>query len=355
MKQKVLVAMSGGVDSSTAAFLLQKEGYEVVGVTLRLWHANDDRKRPGGCCSLEDIHDARRVCHHLGIKHYVLNFEKDFKESVVKDFVSEYLSGRTPNPCIVCNDILKFGLLLKKARALGFDYLATGHYARIDRANGLSLRKGVDERKDQSYVLYRLTEKDLARLLLPLGDYTKKEIRRIAAEAGLPAADKPESQEICFIDTDYASFLKNYLKGRGKTIKPGPIIDTSGKLLGRHRGLPYYTFGQRSGLGLTTPLPVYVVDIDVKKNTLVVGGKEETVSEKAFVDKLTWVSGTAPRFPVSCAVKIRRLHQEAPAVLAMSGKKLFAKFDTPQPAVTPGQAAVFYREDTVLGGGIISR
>ncbi|MHB9156225.1 MAG: tRNA 2-thiouridine(34) synthase MnmA, partial [Endomicrobiales bacterium] len=335
------------------------QGYEVVGVTQRLWHAQDDRRRPGGCCSIDDIADARRVSHHLGIRHYVLDMEKEFCAHVVEDFVAEYLAGRTPNPCIVCNEKIKFDLLLKRSRAMGFGYMATGHYARIEKAeasgsHAFFLKKGVDERKDQSYVLYRLTKKALSRLLLPLGGYTKKEIRSIAAENGLPAAAKPESQEICFIDRDYATFLRQYLPDVEKKIMPGPIVGTDGRRLGRHRGLAFYTVGQRSGLGLTSPSPLYVTRIDTKANTLVVGNKEEVFSRTARAEELTWVAGEPPAFPCACEVKIRRLHQPARAVLDMRPGAVVVTFEEPQPAVTPGQAAVFYRGEYVLGGGIIA-
>jgi tRNA-specific 2-thiouridylase len=356
--QKVLVAMSGGVDSSTAAFLLQKQGCDVVGVTLRLWHANDDRQRPGGCCSLQDTYDAKRVCDYLRIPHYVLNMEQEFKDTVVEDFAGEYLAGRTPNPCIVCNEKIKFGLLMEKAKAIGFDLVATGHYARIEERGSAGgkeylLKKGKDDGKDQSYVLYRLTRKELASLLLPLGEYTKKEIRALAIENGLPAAQKPESQEICFVDSDYASFLKSYVPEADSRIRPGPLVDKNGRRLGTHKGLAYYTIGQRSGLGLTTPEPVYVIRIDVAANTLVVGGKEDVYSKIMRVDRLNWVLHP-PRAPFACSVKIRRMHRPAAAVVTLHEGEASVVFDEPQPSVTPGQAAVFYDNEVVAGGGIIS-
>ena len=355
MTKKVLVAMSGGVDSSTAAFLLKQRGFEVVGATLKLWHPAEDKRRPGGCCSIDDISDARRVCHFIGIKHYVLNYEKAFKETVVKDFVEEYLAGRTPNPCIVCNEKIKFNMLLAKMRAVGFDCLATGHYARIGRAGGkFILKKGVDAAKDQSYVLYRLGQAELSSLLFPLGDYTKKEIRAIAIENKLPSAEKPESQEICFVDKDYGDFIRNYAGGGRKALKPGPIIDAQGKVLGRHKGIAFYTVGQRSGLNLSLPQAVYVTKIDPANNTLHVAGREGAYSKKALVDSLCWVSGKQPRLPMECLTKIRRLHPEALSVISKAGSKIEVSFKTPQHAVTPGQAAVFYKSGKVIGGGVIS-
>jgi tRNA-uridine 2-sulfurtransferase len=355
MPKKVLVAMSGGVDSSTAAFILKEEGFEVVGATLRLWRSDDDKQRPGGCCSLADIHDARRVCNYLGIKHYVLNFEEEFKKIVVDDFVSSYLCGKTPNPCIVCNEKIKFSTLLKKTEALGFDLLATGHYARIEKSkNDYLLKKGLDPAKDQSYVLYRLGQKELSSLIFPLGVYTKKEIRKMAIKAGLPAAEKPESQEICFVEKDYGSFINSYVPAATKKIKPGPIIGKDGKILGKHKGIIFYTIGQRSGLGLSLPEPVYVTKIDPENNIVFVGSREDSYSNRAVVEGLCWVSGKAPKLPLECLTKIRRLHPEAESVLKKSGENIQVNFTAAQHAVTPGQSAVFYNNDTVLGGGIIS-
>lgn len=354
MSSKVLVAMSGGVDSSVAALLLKAQGYEVVGVTLRLWHSGDDRRRAGGCCAIGDISDARRVCNHLGIKHYVLNMEKEFHEFVVKNFVSEYLRGRTPNPCVVCNEKIKFDILLKKMRSLDFDFLATGHYARIKESKGeFLLKKGKDPLKDQSYFLYCLTQKELKNLLFPVGDYTKVQIRAIARKHNLPVAHKPDSQEICFVDKDYASFLRKYFPVRKDEFRPGPIINKKGKILGWHRGFPFYTIGQRKGLGISSSAPLYVNKIIPEKNIIVVGDKADVFSRKLVVGKVTWVSDKKPRLPSKVKVKIRRQHKPAQAVIAKCGRKIEVRFKIPQLAVTPGQSAVFYKGETIIGGGII--
>ena len=353
---KIAVALSGGVDSSVAAYLLKDQGHEVVGITLRLWHFNDDKHRPGGCCSLEDISDAKRVCDYIGIPHYVLNLEKEFKETVVENFIQEYLRGRTPNPCIVCNEVIKFGMLLERVKAMGFEHLSTGHYVRVERdAEGrCRLKKAGDDAKDQSYVLYRLTQKELSRLVFPLGGYTKKEIRAIAEKQCLPVAHKPESQEICFIDTDYAGFLRSYVPGFEKKILPGPIVDTKGTRIGMHKGYPFYTIGQRSGLGLTSPVPLYVVAIDPHKNKVTVGTKEEVFARSARIVNLSWVAGTPEGSALPGELKIRRLHTPASGMLHLRSGAVEFVFDNPQPAVTPGQAAVFYQGEYVLGGGIIA-
>ena len=356
---KIAVAMSGGVDSSTAAFILQKQGHEIIGVTMKLWVQDDEKGRPGGCCSLKDVHDAKRVCHNLGIRHYVFNMEKEFKKTVVDSFVKEYLSARTPNPCIVCNEKIKFDILLKKVKVLGFDYLATGHYARVERnrVNGeiiYQLKKGKDKDKDQSYFLYRLGQSELARLKFPLGNLTKKEVRKIALKNGIPVAQKADSQEICFVRRNYADFIKSYVDKPSRALKPGTVVDKRGKVIGTHKGLINYTIGQRSGLGISSREPIYIIKMDPARNEITVGDKKDVYSKKMIVGEVLWISGKPPKFPLNCKVKIRRQHPSGLAVITAVKGGLMVKFNEPQHAITPGQSAVFYDEDSVLGGGIIS-
>ncbi|MCL2335409.1 MAG: tRNA 2-thiouridine(34) synthase MnmA [Endomicrobia bacterium] len=336
--KKILIAMSGGVDSAVCAHILKERGFYIEGATLLLHD-----------CVKDEVKDAKKVCDFLGIKHHVFEFKKDFSEIVVKNFIESYVSAKTPNPCIVCNENIKFGALLQKAIELGFDKLATGHYARIEKKNNFyRLRKAADEQKDQSYVLYRLSQAQLGSVLFPLGDMTKKEVRKIAQAAGIPSAHRAESQENCFIEGTYTDFL---LKKLGASqASPGDIFDTNGKKLGKHKGLIYYTIGQRSGLGLTTEKPVYVINIDAKNNALVVGPKEEIYSKEAAVEDVRW-SAEKPAFPVKAFVKIRRMHKPASAEV-FEDKVVF---DEPQASVTPGQSAVFYDDkDFVIGGGFIT-
>jgi len=348
----VVVAMSGGVDSSAAAAILKSEGYEVIGVTMRLWtkeggNSSASRRR---CCSLEEVEDARRVCQVLDIPFYILNFEPQFQTYVVDYFCREYLWGRTPNPCLACNKWIKFDFLLSRALALGADYLATGHYARIERRDGsYILLKGIDCAKDQSYVLYTLGQKEMEHLLLPMGSYSKGEARRIAQESGLPVWDKEESQEICFIaDGDYHHFLSE----RNLT-QPGDIVDTEGKLMGRHSGIGFYTVGQRRGLGLAAHEPLYVLSINPDSNRVVVGTNDQLLRSELIADEVSWVSGEPPQAPADITAKIRYKSPEARARLYLQGRQARLVFEEPQRAITPGQAVVFYRDDVVLGGGII--
>ena len=360
MKRRVVVAMSGGVDSSVAAALLKNMGHEVIGFTMCLsvaagGPASSERRRPA-CCGPQAIEDARRVCHKLGIRHYVVNMQKDLKDRVIDNFCLEYLKGRTPNPCVRCNQYLKFGSLLKKARSINADYLATGHYARIEKESGpgensrLLLKKAKDPAKDQSYFLYRLNQRQMSRVLFPLGEYTKEEVRRLAKEFDLPVAGKKESQEICFVaDDDYRGFLREVL-GRG--VRTGAVVDNSGKVLGSHKGIAFYTLGQRKGLGIACGWPAYVTGIDVKGNRLILGRKEEAYKREFTIKDKHFLLGTIKK-KIALKVKIRYNHKEANAWVWPREGKINVRFRKRQFAITPGQSAVFYDSDKVIGGGII--
>ena len=351
---RVVVAMSGGVDSSVAALLLQQAGWDVIGVTLKLYSL-DEAELPAdhqGCCTLDDVEDARSVCRRLGIPHYVLNMEREFRDRVMDYFVDEYRRGRTPHPCIACNDRIKFSQLMDRADALGAQYVATGHYARIERtAGGATLHKAVDHTKDQSYVLFGMTQAQLSRTLLPVGGYRKDEIRQMAVDAALITADKPDSQDICFIPLgDYREFLRQ----RTEDI-PGEIVDISGKVLGTHQGIEYYTIGQRRGLGSLpySEEPRYVIRLDAADNRVVVGPESALFTDEAWLSGVNYVGGIAPVDGMPVSVKIRYKAYEAPATLHPRHDGALARFREPQRAVTPGQAAVFYEGDRLLGGGTI--
>ncbi len=355
--KKVIVAMSGGVDSSVAAALLRKD-YQVIGVTMQIWQSSSSSDSPEpdkACCGIDAIEDARQVAYKLGIPHYVVDLREAFNRQVIDNFCHEYSQGRTPNPCIRCNQFIKFGALLEKATELGADYLATGHYARIepDATSGrYILKKGTDGSKDQSYVLYALTQEQLRRTLFPLGNLTKKRVREIARELGLPVADKRESQEICFVpDNDYSGFLRGYLPD---SIKPGPILDKEGNILGEHHGIISFTIGQRHGMGLAAREPLYITGIDSLKNAIIVGAKAETYGKGLIATDLNWISIEKLDMPVTLMAKIRYHHNEATAeVKPMDDGRVHIRFEEPQMAITPGQAVVFYLGDRVVGGGTI--
>jgi tRNA-uridine 2-sulfurtransferase len=348
-KKKIAVAMSGGVDSSVAAALLKRRGNEVVGITMCL-NLPDPASGKPACCGAQGINDAKRVCDLLGIRHYGLNFGAEMEKTVIADFIREYSAGRTPNPCVRCNELLKFNALLQRVNVLGFDFLATGHYARIIKRENYYLKKAKDPAKDQSYFLYRLTQDKLKQLIFPLGELTKPEVRNMARELRLPVAEKKESQEICFIPGDYRSFLEaRGIAGKG----PGEITDKSGAVIGKHRGIAYYTIGQRSGLGIARGCPVYVSEIDSRNNRVIVGDKADLEKREFTVVDPVFPSGRPSKTVFMC--RIRHLSREAQARIQIKKNTLRSRFDQPQFAITPGQSAVFYDGNTVRCGGIIDK
>ena len=347
--------MSGGVDSSVTAALLKEQGHEVIGISMQVWdhsQANSAGEELGSCCSLDDIHDARRVAEQLEIPFYAVNFEEEFRQLVIDDFVAEYFRGRTPNPCVRCNQSIKFELLLAKARGLGAEYLATGHYARIVAGeDGLQLLKGLDPRKDQSYFLYAMTREKMASILFPLGGMNKQEVRRLAASFRLRVAEKGESQEICFIpDNDYVRFLE---EERGTGCQAGKIVDRTGKILGRHDGTYRYTVGQRKGLGIAHTHPLYVIGVDSARNEVIVGHREELYSSGLTASEMKWLI-PLPTGLLAATCKIRYRHQPvACQVQPLPGGKAEVHFLEKEKSVTPGQSVVLYDGDRVLGGGWI--
>jgi len=370
MKERVLLGMSGGVDSSVAAFLLQEQGFEVIGATMRLW-VDEDNLDMGGCCSLSAVEDARFVAHKLGIPHYVLNYKEVFRAQVVDYFVAEYRAGRTPNPCIACNSRVRFTTFLEQARALDCQYIATGHYARIsdqaaDRGDGsfcrsdktnrplcrsYRLQRAVDKQKDQTYMLFRMTEEQMSQTLFPLGLLEKAEVRAIAARLGLEVANKPDSQEVCFIPDDN---YKRFLAAEGLSQNPGQIVDEAGQVLGRHLGIHGYTVGQRKGLGLTSPEPLYVLRIDPLKNIVVVGPAASLMKREVIISELHFLEQPSPSCGLTAKVRYSNTGDGTPCeVSLLGGDRALVVFSEAVRAPTPGQSLVIYRGDLVVGGGTI--
>lgn len=356
MKQKkAVIGMSGGVDSSVAAYLLKEQGYDVIGVHMRLWQENNDREETGKeCCSLSAADDARRVAAALDIPFYVMDFSEDFKREVVDYFVEEYLHGRTPNPCIACNRYVKWEALLQRCLSLGADYIATGHYAQITKLpNGrFAVRNSATAAKDQTYALYNLTQEQLSHTLMPVGEYTKDEIREIAEKIGLRVAKKPDSQEICFIpDHDYAGFIERMTGG--KVPAEGNFVTADGTVLGRHKGLIHYTVGQRKGLNLAMGKPVFVTELRTDTNEVVIGGPNDVFAKEFFADNINYMGVEKIEDGMRFLTKIRYAHKGAMASLYKEGDGIRFVFDEPQRAITAGQAVVFYDGDAVAGGGTI--
>lgn len=357
MSKTVVVGMSGGVDSSVAAWLLKEQGYHVIGVTMQIWQEDASAEYEGGCCGLSAVMDARRVAQMLDIPYYVMNFRQQFKQYVMDYFAEEYRKGRTPNPCIACNRYVKWEALLHRSMEIGADYIATGHYARIQQlANGrYVLGKSATADKDQTYALYSLTQEQLSRTLMPVGDYTKQEIRQMAADIGLNVADKPDSQEICFIpDKDYAGYIK---RQSGRELPgEGNFVDQDGNVVGRHKGIIHYTIGQRKGLNLSLGKPVFVTEIRPESNEVVIGSNQDCFTNALTAKQINYMAEEHMPDSFRAIAKIRYAHSGAEGLVERVSKDTVkVTFDEPQRAITPGQAVVFYQDDFVLGGGVIEK
>ena len=359
-QKRVVVAMSGGVDSSVAAALLKEEGYEVIGVTMNLYDLPQEicgSENLRSCCGWKAVEDAHKVSHLLGISHYVVDLKTNFEEKVIGDFCDQYAQGKTPNPCIRCNEFIKFETLMERARKLKADHLATGHHARIEqdsRSGRYLLKKGKDKQKDQSYFLYPISQEQMSRTLMPIGFFAKDEVRKIAEGWKLPVAQRTESQEICFVpENDYARFLRERIP---EAFRPGPITDSTDKVLGQHKGIAHYTIGQRRGMGIAAPHPLYVLEILPKKNTIIVGTEDELYRKRLVASHVHMNSGESLKEPISVKARIRYKHRESEAMLsALNSGEVLVEFTKAQRAITPGQSVVFYDEDVVVGGAIIEK
>lgn len=355
MKKRVVLGMSGGVDSSVAAYILQEQGYEVIGVTLTQIPKDDIYEEvEGGCCSISSVFDAKKVAHDLNIPHYVMNFRGLFERKVIDYFVDEYLSGHTPNPCIACNKFIRFSAFLEKAKGLGADYIATGHYAIVekDKETGRYLmKKSADKKKDQTYFLHQMTQEQLAHTLFPLGEYTKEEVREIAGKIGLKIHDKPDSEEICFIlDDDHGAFIE---RREPDKVVPGKFVDSKGNILGEHKGIVYYTIGQRRGLGISLGRRVFVKKIDPIKNEIVLGDEDELYNSKLYAEDINLIAYDSLPENLEVKAKIRFSKEGSKAVVRSYEEGVIVEFKEPQRAITKGQAVVFYEDEVVVGGGII--